>query len=69
MTPVVYTDKWAYVPLGIDGKRELYNLEKDPYGEKNIADSHPKIVTQLHTSLVGWLRELQAPAEAILPFE
>ncbi|MDF1513933.1 MAG: sulfatase [Anaerolineae bacterium] len=68
VTPVLYTDKWAYVPLGVDGRPELYDLESDPYNENSVAAEYPATVAQLHASLIGWLRDLHAPEEALLPF-
>jgi arylsulfatase A-like enzyme len=67
-TPVLYTQKWAYAPIGPSGEQELFDLEEDPYGETNIADDHPDIVTALHQKLVGWLEEIGAPDAAIEPY-
>ena len=66
--PVVYTDEWAYVPIGPLGQRELYHLPNDPYAERNIAADHPQIVEALHARLLEWLREVEAPEEASLVF-
>jgi arylsulfatase A-like enzyme len=68
VTPVLYTDQWAYVPIGPDSQRELYDLSNDPYAEKNIALDYPEKVKELQNSLVEWLREIDAPDEALLPF-
>jgi arylsulfatase A-like enzyme len=67
-TPVVYTAKYAYAPIGADGARELFDLDADPYAETNIADQHPDIAEQLHQKLVNWLKEVDAPEEAITPW-
>jgi len=67
-TPVVYTHEWAYVPIGARGRRELYALRRDPYAGKDVAARHPKVVRDLHEKLVAWLREMDAPPEAIAPF-
>jgi arylsulfatase A-like enzyme len=67
-TPVLYTDSWAYAPVGPYGARELFDLEADPYGEANVAEVHPDIVADLHAKLVDWLTEIGAPDEAIEPF-
>ena len=67
-TPVLYTEQWAYVPIGPDSKRQLYDLRNDPHGQVNIAVDHPDKVTELHQFLVDWLREIDAPEEALLPF-
>jgi len=68
-TPVLYTDQWAYAPFGPDGRAELFDIRTDPYAENNVADDHPDVVKQLHAKLVGWLREIDAPAEAVAVFE
>ena len=64
-TPVLYTDKWAYVPIGMTGSRELYDLKTDPYAETDLADQYPKIVEQLHRKLLDWLTDIGAPDEAV----
>ena len=62
---MVYSEKWAYVPIGPDEETELYRLEDDPYAEKNVADANPEIVEEMHGQLVAWFEEIGAPAEAI----
>ncbi len=69
ITPVVYTTRWAYVPVGQDGGRELYDLESDPGAERNVAAAHASVMDALHASLVKWLREIGAPGDARAPFE
>jgi arylsulfatase A-like enzyme len=69
VTPVVYTKRWAYGPIGPQGERELFDLKADPYCENNIAADHPDVVKDLHGKLTGWLREIDAPKEAISPFK
>ena len=68
-TPVLYTEKWAYAPIGAAGQRELYDLDSDPYAETDVAAEYPHVVTELHGKLVAWLKALDAPAEAIAVFE
>jgi len=65
VTPVVYTTQWAYAPIGMEGARELFDLDADPYAENNIAPDHPDLVQELHQKLLDWLREIDAPPEAI----
>ena len=69
VTPVLYTDKWAYAPIGADGGCELYDLIGDPNTERNVAAEHPALVRDLHERLIAWLHEIDAPQEAIAPFE
>ena len=68
-TPVLYTERWAYAPIGAQGVPELYDLTSDPYAESDVASQHPDVVAQLHESLLSWLRSVDAPAEAIQVFE
>ncbi len=68
VTPVVYTEKWAYVPVGADGERELYDLQADPYAEANVISEHPDVADDLHGKLLAWLQEVEAPEEAIAVF-
>ena len=65
VTPMVYTEKWAYAPYGTEGDRELYDLEADPGADANVADAHPAVVADLHQRAVQWLRDIEAPAEAV----
>jgi len=67
-TPVLYTDRWAYAPIGPDGQRQLFNLAADPYGETDIASDHPEVVEELHGLLVDWFENLDAPTEAVSLF-
>ncbi len=69
VTPAVYTEKWCYVPFGAEGARELYDLQADPYAEKDVAGDNAGMVEELHGKFVGWLKEMKAPPEAIAPFE
>ena len=69
MTPAVYTERWCYVPVGAEHARELYDIETDPYGEKDVSKEHADVVEDLHAKFVGWLKEMEAPAEAVAPFE
>lgn len=69
VTPVLYTEKWAYVPIGAHGRPELYDLGNDPYAEHNLAARHKPLVRQLHEQFLAWLRQMQAPVEALAPFE
>jgi len=67
-TPVLYTDRWAYVPIGANGRKELYDLQADPYAETDVAGDHPDVTAQLHERLLDWLDQMQAPPEAIAAF-
>ena len=64
-TPVIYSHKWAYAPIGPDSAAELFDLENDPYAEVDLAAEHPDVAEKMHQQLIQWLRELGAPEEAI----
>jgi len=65
VTPTLYTERWAYAPIGAQGNPELYDLRTDPYAEQDVASAHPEAVRALHARLIAWLRDLGAPEEAI----
>ena len=67
-TPVLYTEEWAYAPIGRTGERELYELESDPGADANVADDHPAVVREMHERFIGWLKEMDAPQAAIEPY-
>ena len=69
VTPVLYTEQWAYVPIGPNGEIELFDLAADPYGETNVAAEHPDIAKDLHGKLAQWLQDVDAPEEALKVFE
>ena len=62
--PVLYTEKRAYVLIGMTGERELYDLETDPYNETTIVADRPDVAQAIHDHLLTWLREVEAPIEA-----
>ena len=64
-TPVLYAGQWAYVPVGADGERELYDLDLDPYAEDDIAAANGDTVQRLHAELIAELQKLDAPASLI----
>ncbi|MBN2391295.1 MAG: sulfatase-like hydrolase/transferase [Anaerolineae bacterium] len=65
VTPVLYTEKWAYAPIGPDSERELFDLDADPLTETNVITDHLAVAADLHANLIAWLRDLDAPDEAI----
>ena len=63
--PVMYTDKWAFVPRGANGTPELYDLSVDPSAELNTVDDHPEVVKELHDKLIRWFETMKLPREVI----
>ncbi|MHC5056347.1 MAG: sulfatase [Planctomycetota bacterium] len=68
LTPVVYTQRWAYVPLGPTGTRELYDLAADPLAAHDVAAPNAAVCDELHAKLLRWLEKIKAPPEAAAPF-
>ena len=67
--PVLYTDQWAYAPIGAESEVELFDLRTDPYAEQNIAQEHPKVVKELHGRLIAWLRKMGAHEKTLSVLE
>ena len=65
VTPALYTRRWAYVPIGPEGGKELFDLQGDPLAEHNVIADHPDVAQELHAMLIAWLEEVQAPDEVI----
>jgi arylsulfatase A-like enzyme len=65
VTPVVYSERWAYAPIGPEGERELYDLDADPYATANVIDAYPEEAEALNNALIDWLLEVGAPNEAL----
>jgi arylsulfatase A-like enzyme len=63
-TPVVYTHKWAYAPIGAQGTAELFDLDVDPYAETNVIADHAEVAREMRDNLLQWLREIEAPDAA-----
>jgi len=68
-TPMVYTEKWAYAPVGSDGGAELYDLEADPTATNNVAAANPSVVAEMAEKAVKFLKTLDAPGEVAKVFE
>ena len=69
VTPVVYTQTWAYAPFGPDGNAELFNLEQDLEATENVIADHADVAQDMHARLTGWLKEIGAPDEALDVYE
>ena len=69
VTPMVYTKRWAYAPIGAEAAPELYDLTRDPYAETDVAADHADVCKDLHARLIGFLSDLDAPPGAASVFE
>jgi len=67
--PMVYTEKWAFAPVGSDGSPELYDMEADPTCEKNVAGDHADALADMRAKAVRWLKGVDAPEEVIAVFQ
>ena len=64
-TPVVYSDEWIYVPIGMEGETSLFDRRADPMAETNIAADHPGVAEDMQNLLNGYLADLEAPERAV----
>jgi len=62
-TPVslVHSGDWKLMEFLEDGRLELYNLRDDIGESKNLAKEMPDKAKELHTKLVAWRKEVNAP--------
>ncbi len=64
-TPVLYVEEWAYVPVGPQRQRQLFDTRADPCAEVDVAAAHPAMLNSLHSRFEAWLREMEAPQETL----
>ena len=62
---MLYTERWAFAPVGSAGKPELYDNRTDPTATKNVASRRPKVVAESKAMLIDWLVEIDAPPETV----
>jgi len=67
---IIRKDEWKLIQFLLDGKVELYNLEKDLKEEYNLADKNPEIASQLLDELKTWRKnnKVPLPPASLLPF-
>ena len=65
VTPVLYTERWAYAPVGSYGGRQLFDLSVDPMAETNLVEEHRDVADDLHSAFIEELQALDAPKEAL----
>ena len=65
---MIRTGEWKYTVFS-DGRRELFDLEKDPHEMSNLADSsgHKSQITRLHKQLTQHMEETDDPALETFP--
>jgi len=69
MTPVLYTKRWAYVPLGENDRTQLFDLDHDGGCQRDVAAKHPDVAKELHRKLLKWLKEIGAPRATVKAFK
>jgi arylsulfatase A-like enzyme len=64
---VVRDERYKYIEFYSDGRKELYDLEKDPGERSNILEQHPEKAEELRRKLYSWLRRIDAnmPSRAL----
>ena len=69
VTPVLYTETWAYAPVGPEADTQLFDIESDYYGETNVASGNEAVVKELDKKFRAWLAEIDAPEsnDVLLP--
>lgn len=65
VTPVLYTDRWIYVPVDQEGERGLYNRTADPYASTNLAPDHAAVAREMQERLNTWMADMKGPEEAL----
>lgn len=58
---VIQMGDWKLMEFLEDGRQELYNLREDVSESKNMASQLPDKAKELHSRLVAWRTEIQAP--------
>jgi hypothetical protein len=57
---IIYIHSWEGTYYYEEEKSQLYNLETDPYEQKDVAIEFSKIATNLESKLKNWLTEVKA---------
>ncbi len=64
---IIRKGKWKLIHYYEDKTNELYDLEKDPFEQKNVAAEFPKISENLFTQLQNWLTSVNAKYPEVDP--
>ncbi|MDP5169028.1 MAG: sulfatase [Bacteroidia bacterium] len=57
---IIREGKWKLIHYYEDDSQELYDLDKDPYEQTNVAANFPDIRSDMSQKLTTWLTEVQA---------
>jgi arylsulfatase A-like enzyme len=57
---IIRKGKWKLIHYYEEDKKELFNLENDPFERKNIADKNLEITKKLNDNLMTWLESVDA---------
>lgn len=58
---IIRRGKWKLIQFLLDGKMELYDLDKDLKETYNLVNKNPKVVSQLLEELINWRKENDVP--------
>ena len=61
VTPVLYTETWAYAPVGPEADTQLFDTRNDYYCESDVASGNDAVVKELDATFRAWLKEMDAP--------
>jgi len=64
---IIRKGKWKLIHYYEDNSNELYNLDKDPFEQKNVAAEFPRISENLNTQLQNWLTSVNAKYPEVDP--
>lgn len=57
---IIRKGDWKLIHYYEDNRNELYNLKTDPYEQHDLAESNPKITSNLFNDLMEWLQSVGA---------
>lgn len=57
---IIREGAWKLIHYWEDSRNELYNLEDDPYEQKDVSEKHPELTQEMAKNLTLWLKEVEA---------
>ena len=68
VSPTTITDGEWDLLYAVEGQRvELYRAKEDASHHKDLSESQPDVVQQLHARYVRWLESIDAPERFLTP--
>jgi arylsulfatase A-like enzyme len=56
------TRTWRYIWFPDDQPEELYEIQKDPFEMRNVADAHPEQIRRFREELARWVTRTKREA-------